>query len=90
MTTLLTSKMAEKILIISYCIVIAFLYSLNFNKKWNDRTFEKLKNRNTTWYWFKIFNIEQTKENYTKMIKGCSIFFCIITIIFFILAKILG
>ena len=69
MTTLLTSKMTENILIISYYIVIAFLYSLNFNKKWNDKTFEKLKNRNTTWYWFKIFNIEQTKENYTKMIK---------------------
>lgn len=66
--------MTEKALLISFCVVVVFLFSLNFNQKWNNKTFEKVKSKNGSWYWFRVFKIEQTKENYIKMVRGLSIF----------------
>jgi len=66
--------MTEKILIIAFCLIISILFSLNFNSKWNDKIFEKVRNRNLTWYWFRVFKIKETKENYIRMQKALSIF----------------
>jgi len=66
--------MTEKILIIAFCLIMSILFSLNFNSKWNDKIFEKVRNRNLTWYWFRVFKIKETKENYIRMQKALSIF----------------
>ena len=65
--------MTEKIFLLTFCVVVTFLFSMNFNQKWSDRGFESVKSRNSTWYWFKVFKIEKTKENYIKILKGLSI-----------------
>lgn len=72
--------MTEKIFLLTFCLVVTFLFSMNFNQKWSDKTFERVKNRNATWYWFKVFKIEKTKENYIKILKGLSIVvICVMT-----------
>jgi hypothetical protein len=72
--------MTEKIFLLTFCVVVTFLFSMNFNQKWSDMTFERVKNRNATWYWFEVFKIEKTKENYIKILKGLSIaVICVMT-----------
>jgi hypothetical protein len=66
--------MTEKIIELSFYTVITSLFLLNFNSNWTNRNYEKLKSKNSTWYWFRVFKIAQTKENYVKFQKGLSIF----------------
>ena len=77
--------MTEKTLLISFSLLIIVLVAMNFNKKWNNKNYEKLKDKKHTWYWFKVFKVSETKENLFKLYKGLSIFVIIIqtiTIIF--------
>ena len=77
--------MTEKTLIISFSLLIIVLAAMNFNEKWNNKNYEKLKDKKHTWYWFKVFKVSETKENLFKLYKGLSIFVIIIqtiTIIF--------
>jgi len=63
---------------------------MNFNEKWNNKNYEKLKDKKHTWYWFKVFKVSETKENLFKLYKGLSIFVIIIqtiTIIFLLTRK---
>jgi membrane protein insertase Oxa1/YidC/SpoIIIJ len=80
----------EKILVLSYSIVIIILFAINLNENYNNRIYEKLKNKKTTWFWFKVFKISETKENWIKFNKGLSVFvitIMIITILFTITRK---
>jgi len=77
--------MTEKTLLISFSLLIIVLAAMNFNDKWNNKNYEKLKDKKHTWYWFKVFKVSETKENLFKLYKGLSIFVIIIqtiTIIF--------
>ena len=77
--------MTEKTLLISFSLLIIVLAAMNFNEKWNNKNYEKLKDKKHTWYWFKVFKVSETKENLFKLYKGLSIFVIIIqtiTIIF--------
>jgi type IV secretory pathway component VirB8 len=82
--------MTEKMLLISFSLLIIILFAMNFNEKWNNKNYEKLKDKNYTWYWFKVFKVAETKENLIKLYKGLSIFVIIIqaiTIIFLLTRK---
>ena len=82
--------MTEKTLLISFSLLIIVLVAMNFNKKWNNKNYEKLKDKKHTWYWFKVFKVSETKENLFKLYKGLSIFVIIIqtiTIIFLLTRK---
>jgi len=82
--------MTEKTLIISFSLLIIVLAAMNFNDKWNNKNYEKLKDKKHTWYWFKVFKVSETKENLFKLYKGLSIFVIIIqtiTIIFLLTRK---
>jgi len=82
--------MTEKTLLISFSLLIIVLAAMNFNDKWNNKNYEKLKDKKHTWYWFKVFKVSETKENLFKLYKGLSIFVIIIqtiTIIFLLTRK---
>jgi hypothetical protein len=82
--------MTEKTLLISFSILIIVLFAMNFNEKWNNKNYEKLKDKKHSWYWFKVFKVPETKENLFKLYKGMSIFVIIIqtiTIIFLLTRK---
>jgi hypothetical protein len=73
--------MTEKLLELLFCTVMIFLFSLNFNSKWTNRNYEKLKSNNLSWYWFRVFKIAETKENFIKFRKGLSVFVIMIMVI---------
>ena len=73
--------MTEKILVLSYCVIVILLFALNFNHKWADTTYEKIKPVRATWYWFRVFKIPETKENFMKFQKRISLFVITIMII---------
>ena len=66
--------MTEKILCLAFAILVTLLFSMNFSKKWSDKNYEKLKTKNSTWYWFRVFKINETKENLNRFFRGLSIF----------------
>ena len=66
--------MIEKILTLSFSILIVFLFAMNFNHKWINRNYEKLKDKESVWFWFKLFNVLETKENFIKFKQGLSVF----------------
>jgi len=66
--------MNEKFLMILFSLLVIFLFSMNFNKKWADKNYEKFKNHNSSWVWLRRFKIEETKDNYIKFQKGLSLF----------------
>jgi hypothetical protein len=78
--------MNEKFICLFYGLMITFLFSMNFNKTWINRYYERVKNYNLAWYWFRVFKIEETKENFIKFQKGISIFVISIMIISFLIA----
>ena len=47
---------------------------MNFNDKWINRNYEKLKDKESSWFWFKVFNVLETKENFIKFKRGLSVF----------------
>ena len=77
--------MSEKVILLIFSIIVIFLFSLNFNNQWTNRNYEMLKNRKGTWFWFRTFKIEQTKENFVIFVKGQSVFVISIMIITIIL-----
>jgi hypothetical protein len=66
--------MNEKIILLVFSIIIIILFSLNFNKKWTNRNYKMLKDKNRTWFWFRTFKIDETEENFVKFNRGLSIF----------------
>ena len=76
--------MTEKTLLIVFSLVIIILFAMNFNEKWNNKNYEKLKDKKPTWYWFKVFKVPETKENLITLFKGLSIFVIIIQTIILI------
>jgi hypothetical protein len=64
----------EKILIFLFSIFVIILFAMNFNEKWNNRNYERLKDKKHTWYWFKIFKVSETKENFIKFYRALSVF----------------
>ena len=66
--------MTEKILTLSFSILIVFLFAMNFNDKWINRNYEKLKDKESVWFWFKLFNVLETKENFIKLEQALSVF----------------
>jgi hypothetical protein len=75
------------ILLVSSIIVVA-LFSLNFNRKWTNRNYELLKDRKGIWFWFRIFKIEETKENFIKFNHGLSVFVIVIMIVAIIITSV--
>jgi hypothetical protein len=73
--------MSEKVILLIFSIIVIFIFSLNFNNKWTNRNYEMLKDKNRPWFWFRTFNIEETKENFVKFNRGLSIFVISIMII---------
>jgi uncharacterized BrkB/YihY/UPF0761 family membrane protein len=66
--------MTEKILTVLFSIFIIVLFGMNFNEKWSNRNYEKLKHKKYTWYWFKIFKVSETKENFIRFYRVLSLF----------------
>ena len=67
-----------------------FLFSMNFNSTWRNRDYEKLKDKQRTWFWLRVFKVAETKENYVRFIKGISVFVIVIMIITVIMTLMLG
>jgi hypothetical protein len=80
--------MTEKIILLAFSLLTIFWFSMNFNKKWNDIIYEKIKDNRSTWYWFRVFKIAETKENFIKFQKGLSIFVITIMVITIIILMI--
>jgi hypothetical protein len=71
--------------LIAFCILIITISSLNFNDWWVNSTFRKIKDNRGTWFWFRVFNIPETRENYTKstrLLSGVLIAVMILTLVF--------
>ena len=66
--------MIEKILILSFSIIVVVIFAMNFNDKWVNRNYEKFKDKESIWFWFKVFNILETKENFIMFKRGLSVF----------------
>jgi hypothetical protein len=81
----LKNKIMEKSFLLLFSILIIILFALNFNESWNNKNYENLKFKKYTWFWFKIFKIEETKENLIKFYKGLSLFVILIMTISVIL-----
>lgn len=82
--------MTEKILMLLFCSLMIFLFSLNFNKSWCDKNYQKLKSYQKPWFWFRILNIEETEDNYSKFQKSlssCVIIIMIISILVICIGK---
>ena len=81
--------MIEKSILIFYSFLVISIFSLNFHEKWTNRVYEKLKNQNSTWFWFEKFKIKKTKDNYIKFLKGLSkiVIFIMIVNIFTVLLR---
>ncbi|GHN01656.1 hypothetical protein WSM22_31450 [Cytophagales bacterium WSM2-2] len=47
-------------------IVVIIQFSLAFNGKWANKQFEKIKDKESSWIWLKVFKIPETKENLFK------------------------
>lgn len=47
---------------------------MNLNDKWVNRNYEKLKDKKSSWFWFKLFYVLETKENFIKFKRGLSVF----------------
>ncbi len=78
--------MIEKLSIIAFFFCMIFLFSLNLNKKLSDKNYETLKNKKSTWYWFKVFNISQSKENFVifhKLLSVLAITIMLLSLIFY-------
>jgi hypothetical protein len=78
--------MNDIVTLLIFSIITIVLFSLNFNKKLANRNYELLKDKKRTWFWFRIFKIEETKENFIKFNLGLSIFVIVIMIISMIIA----
>lgn len=70
--------MYEKLILLTFCIAITIIFSLNFNNNWTNKTFEKVKYKKATWFWLRVFKIKETKENYVKMVRRLSLFVIVI------------
>jgi hypothetical protein len=70
--------MSEKLILLIFSAIVIFLFSMNFNNKWTNRNYEMVKGKNGTWFWFRTFKIEETKENFVKVTRGLSILVIII------------
>ena len=80
--------MTENKLMLTFSFLIVLLFSLNFNKHWNDISYEKLKDKKYIWYWFKLFKVSETKENYIKLNKSLSVFVISIMMVLYIISVI--
>lgn len=49
------------------------MFSLNFSNKWADKNYEKLTAKRYIWYWFRVFKVAETKDNFIKLYRGLSI-----------------
>jgi hypothetical protein len=76
--------MNEKIICISFSLVIVFLFSLYFKNTYMDSTYEKIKHQKYDWYWFRVFKIAETKANFIKMQRGISVFVLTINIVYIV------
>jgi hypothetical protein len=65
--------MTEKILILSFSILIILLFSRNLNNKWAGKNYQNLKAKSYAWYWFRVFKVAETKDNFIKLYKGLSV-----------------
>jgi predicted membrane protein len=75
--------MIEIYLSLIFCIIMIILYSMNFNKRWSNSTYEKIKNKKFIWY-----GLRKSKERYDKIIKTLSIIVIIIMVVYiFVILK---
>ena len=72
--------MIEQILLLSFCVIMISLFSLNFNKRYSNKNYEKLKFKNSN-FWFKTFKIEESKEKYINFQKNLSVFVIVIMMV---------
>lgn len=70
--------MIEKLVPLIFSSIVIVLFSMNFSSKWTNRNYEKLKDKDRVWFWLRIFNVEESKENYVRFIKGLSMFVIVI------------
>ena len=73
--------MSEKIMVLIFSIIVILLLSLNFNDKWSIKNYERLKDKNVTWFWFRTFRIKESEENLIRFWRGLSIFVISIMIV---------
>jgi len=82
--------MTEKAILIIISFIIILLFSANFWDEWANYNYEYLKDKKYVWFWFKVFNIKESKENFKKFIRSMSvmvILIMVISIIFTLLSK---
>ena len=66
--------MSDKTLLVFFSIVIVVIFSTYFNRKYTERLYDKFKDKPYTWYWFRIFKIPETKDNYTFFLRSLAVF----------------
>jgi hypothetical protein len=65
--------MKETTLISLFSVLIISLLAMNIDEKWSNLNYERLKDKKYIWYWFKIFKVSETKENFKKLSRGLSV-----------------
>jgi len=78
--------MSDILILLIFSIIIIGLFSMNFNSKLANRNYELLKGRKGAWFWFRVFKIEETKENFIKINRGLSVFAIVVMIMTIIIA----
>jgi len=74
-------NVTEKLLLVGFSLLMIVLFSLNFISGYRNWTFEKLRNKKLTWYWFRVFGINETKENFFIFQKYYSMLVIVIMIL---------
>jgi hypothetical protein len=75
---------AQTGLIVGY-IICLFLWSIAMLEGWAERVYEQRKNKKFTWYWLRLFNIAETRENCIRFVKIISWIGMLLSIPWFIL-----
>jgi hypothetical protein len=80
-----SEKMTEKLLHLVFPIIIAGVFALNFNDRWTNQNYETLKSQSFVWFWFRLFNVDVSRQNFARFIKWLSAFVIFLQIISLIL-----
>lgn len=64
---------ANKVLLLFFWAGGLGLWSMSVWGGWAEKTYRKIKNSDTAWYWLRIMGIPRTQENCIRLLKGTSV-----------------
>jgi hypothetical protein len=64
---------ADKVFLLFFWVGGIALWSMSVWGGWAEKTYRKIKDSDTAWYWLRVMRIPRTQENCIRFLKGTSI-----------------